>query len=77
MSETTTDASESGGDESPGTVERIRSVSPFTGGRPDAEMDVIGWSIFLGLVILVLPLLPILVVVWAITKVIDALDPRE
>lgn len=77
MSDTTTDTGEATTDDSPGPVERIRSVSPLSRGRPDAEMDVIGWSIFLGLVILVLPLLPVLIVVWAITKVIDALDPRE
>jgi hypothetical protein len=43
--------------------------------RPDAEMDTIGWSIFFGMLILLLPLLPLLVLVWLITKVLDAMTP--
>lgn len=64
--------------ESPnGPVELLRSVSPVSGGRRDAEMDVIGWSVFLGMLILLVPFLPIIAVVWVITKLLDALDPRE
>jgi hypothetical protein len=43
--------------------------------RPDAEMDVIGWSLFLGMLILLVPLLPVLLLVWVITKVLDAVTP--
>jgi hypothetical protein len=55
--------------------EPLRSVTPLSGTRPNQEMDVIGWSIFLGLVILMIPLLPFLVIVWLISKVVEALTP--
>ncbi|AXG06165.1 hypothetical protein DU500_06745 [Haloplanus rubicundus] len=45
--------------------------------RADAEMDAIGWTIFLGMLILFLPLLPVILLVWAITKVLDAVAPTE
>jgi len=43
--------------------------------RTDAEMDAIGWSVFLGMVILLLPLLPFLLLLWLVTKVLDAVVP--
>ncbi|MFC7026693.1 hypothetical protein ACFQH8_02570 [Halomicroarcula sp. GCM10025710] len=48
--------------------EPIRSVTPLTGPHPDAEMDVIGWGIFLGLMLLLVPLLPFIIVVWLISS---------
>jgi hypothetical protein len=53
--------------------EVARSVTPPYRGRPDREMDVIGWSVFLGLVILSLPFLPALVVVWGVKKLLEVL----
>jgi hypothetical protein len=58
-----------------GTVYRTLG-KPFRA-RRDAEMDVVGWSLFLGLLILLLPLLPILLLVWLITKVLEAMTPTE
>lgn len=46
----------------------IPTVTPEYFGRPDREMDVIGWMIFLGLIVLLIPLLPFLLVVWAIDR---------
>lgn len=43
--------------------------------RGDAEMNAIGWTIFLGMAILLLPLLPFIVLIWLITKVLDAVAP--
>ncbi|AZH24675.1 DUF7535 family protein [Haloplanus aerogenes] len=43
----------------------------------DAEMDAIGWSIFLGMMILLLPLMPFLLLIWLVTKVLDAVAPTE
>ena len=45
--------------------------------RADAEMDAIGWTIFLGMIILFVPLLPFILLVWVITKVLDAVAPTE
>jgi len=45
--------------------------------RPDAEMDAIGWTIALGMVILFVPLLPFIILVWVITKVLDAVAPTR
>ncbi len=55
--------------------EPLRTVTPPSGTHPDAQMDVIGWLIFLGLLILLLPVLPLLLVVWLISRVSDALSP--
>ena len=49
-------------------VEVIRTVTPGYGGRPDREMDVIGWLIALGMVILLLPLIPALIALWLLSK---------
>ncbi|RCU46554.1 hypothetical protein DU504_04060 [Haloplanus salinus] len=45
--------------------------------RADAEMDAVGWTIFLGMVILFIPLLPLIVLVWLITKLLDAVAPTR
>ncbi|WP_123535791.1 DUF7535 family protein [Halosimplex salinum] len=69
MSDTTADESED-----PGTATQLlRTVTPGTGYRPDVEMDSLGWALFLGLVILLVPLLPFLIVGWLFTKALDFL----
>jgi hypothetical protein len=63
-----------GGDETGGLLpEPLRTVTPPCRGRPDAEMDAIGWSLALGMVILLVPFLPLIAVVWAVSKVVDFL----
>lgn len=37
-------------------------------------MDVIGWSIFLGLLVLLVPMLPFLVIGFLISKVVAVID---
>jgi hypothetical protein len=54
-----------------------RSVSPRYTSRRNAEMDSIGWTIFLGMVVLLVPLLPFLVVVWVLERGISALAGRR
>ena len=54
----------------------LRTVTPPSGTHPDAQMDAIGWLIFLGLLILLLPVLPLLLVVWLISRASDALSPQ-
>ena len=61
------------------TLEPAKAVyrtlgEPFRA-RADAEMDAVGWTIFLGMLILLVPLLPFIVLVWLITKVLDAVAP--
>ncbi|WP_324665889.1 DUF7535 family protein [Haloarcula sediminis] len=51
----------------------LRTVTPPSGTHPDAQMDAIGWVILLGLLVLLLPVLPILVVVWLINAVRESL----
>lgn len=58
--------------EEPGPAKRaIRTVTPGGRGRPDVEMDSLGWALFLGLVILLVPLLPFIVIVWGIAKLTE------
>ena len=54
-----------------------RTVTPEYVGREDVEMDVVGWGLFLGLVVLLVPLLPFLVIIWLVGKVLDATFPTE
>ncbi|WP_321112722.1 DUF7535 family protein [Halorussus salinisoli] len=47
----------------------VRTVTPSYRGRPDAEMTTIGIAYGLGLVVLLIPLLPFIVVVWILSKI--------
>ncbi|WP_336336068.1 DUF7535 family protein [Haloarcula brevis] len=53
----------------------LRSVTPGTRSRPNEGMDMIGWGMLAGLLVLLFPLLPFIVIVWGISKVTDALTP--
>lgn len=55
-------------DDPSGLGERMRTVTPLTGGHPNRQMDNFGWGIFLGLLVLLFPLLPFLLIVWVISK---------
>lgn len=54
----------------------VRSVTPPYHGRPDAEMTAIGIAYFLGLVVLLVPLLPFVVIVWVLSKVMGRVARR-
>ena len=58
-------------DDAGGLAERIRTVTPEYFGHPDVEMDVLGWSLFLGLAVLLVPLLPFIAIVWLISKLTE------
>jgi hypothetical protein len=46
----------------------LRTVTPLTGSSPNQQMDAIGWLIFIGMAIVLLPLLPVFVAVWLVSK---------
>jgi hypothetical protein len=52
---------------------RAPTVSESIGFRPDMEMDVIGWAIFLTMLVVVVPLLPFLIVYLAVSWLLDRL----
>ena len=56
--------------------EALRTVTPGYGPKKDVEMDVIGWSILLGMVILLVPLLPFIAIAWLISKVAERGERR-
>ncbi|UIP00653.1 hypothetical protein Hbl1158_04650 [Halobaculum sp. CBA1158] len=49
-----------------------RTVTPGYTSHSDDGMNAIGWAVFLGVVLLLVPLLPLIVVVWGVNKVIEA-----
>ena len=49
-------------------------VTPSHLGRPDVEVNVIGWLIFSGLLVVILPVLPFLAVLGLAGKLQDALS---
>ncbi|GGO02123.1 hypothetical protein GCM10009030_36330 [Haloarcula pellucida] len=57
--------------------EPLRTVTPLTGPHRDESMDVIGWGMFLGLLVLLMPLLPFILIVWLISKVTEAVAPSN
>jgi hypothetical protein len=54
----------------------LRTVTPPYHGHPDSEMNTIGIAVFLGMLVLLVPLLPFLIIVWAISKLTDELAGR-
>ncbi|MCO8242445.1 MULTISPECIES: hypothetical protein [unclassified Haladaptatus] len=54
----------------------VRTVTPPYYGHSDREMNTIGAGIFLGLLVLLIPLLPFLIIVWVISKLTDELTTR-
>ena len=55
--------------------EPLRTVTPPSTTHPNESMDVIGWAIFVGLVVVLTPLIPIVAVIWLLAKAQDALRP--
>jgi hypothetical protein len=61
-------------DEAPSTIKNVyRTVTPGVSEQENVEMDIFGWTIFLGVLFFLLPLLPFILIVWVITKLLDAL----
>ena len=56
--------------------EAIRTVTPSFRGRPDREMNLIGFAYFLVLLVVLIPLFPFLIIVWVLTKVLGALRQK-
>jgi len=62
----------------PGLVTRAyRTVTPGYRAREEGSMNAIGWAVFLGIVLLMVPLLPFVIVVWLVARVIDALAGED
>jgi len=57
--------------------EPLRTVTPPSGTHPDAAMNAIGWLILAGLLVLLLPVLPVLALIWLFSKVTEALQSGE
>jgi hypothetical protein len=61
-----------------GTLTKVyRTVSPSYAARPDAEMDTIGWAMFLLMLALFVPLLPFVLIVWVVSKAVEAVVGRD
>lgn len=54
--------------------EVLRTVTPGVKGKRDPDMDVIGWGILLGMLVLLVPLLPFIIIVVVFTKLLDLLS---
>ena len=58
----------------------LRTVTPGYFGREDREMNTIGWGLFFGMLLLLVPLLPFIVIVWVVSKLfewIQRLQPSQ
>lgn len=65
------------GDETPALAARLRdgyrTVTPSYLPHPDAEMDAVGWTFFVLLLVLFVPFLPLVALVWLLSKAIEFL----
>lgn len=72
-----TEGSDEPADEPTLLVRAYRTVTPTYRSRPDVEMDVVGWGLFVGLLFLLVPFLPVIVAVWLISKVVERVAPTR
>jgi hypothetical protein len=50
----------------------LRTVTlPFTG-KENAQMNVIGWIVFFGLLVVVIPVLPVIALIWLAAKLTNS-----
>lgn len=64
-------------DQTPPALERAyRTVTPAYRGRGDGEMTVFGLGYALVLAVLLVPLIPFVVLLWAVSKAFDAVSGR-
>ncbi|WP_435360215.1 DUF7535 family protein [Haloarchaeobius sp. DFWS5] len=54
----------------------LRTVTPPTGPHSDVDMSLIGWVMFGLLALLLLPVLPVIVLIWALEKVTELIRGR-
>jgi hypothetical protein len=54
-------------DEQGAARKAIRTVTPEFFGRPDREMDVVGWLLFVGIIVVFVPLLPFILLIWLVS----------
>lgn len=52
----------------------LRTATPPNRGRPDREMDAIGWLVFVGTAIILVSLFPFVVALWAIVRTLEAVS---
>jgi hypothetical protein len=52
-------------------VEVLRTVTPGYGSRENTEMNALGWGLFLGLLVILVPFLPFIAIAWVISKVLE------
>ncbi len=55
----------------------LRTVKPTRIPRPNSGMNAIGWGIFLGMGIVLLPLAPFILIAWLFSKLFARADPRD
>lgn len=46
----------------------LRTVTPLSGLHSNQQMDLVGWVMFLSMVVVLLPLLPVFLAVWLVSK---------
>ncbi|MFQ3293539.1 MAG: hypothetical protein ACI9PP_000825 [Halobacteriales archaeon] len=63
--------SDSAAEEDTTLVDAIRTVTPPTPNRSNLQMNTFGWGLVFGMVILLIPLLPFVVIIWGISKVLE------
>lgn len=75
---TAADATDSTRADEPGPLrEAIRTVTPPYLGRPDTEMNAVGWGYLAVLVVLLVPFLPFAVLIWGTVRLIELVDGEE
>lgn len=58
-------------------TQAVQTVTPPYVGRPDAEMNTLGWGYVAVLVLLLFPFLPFVLLVWGTVRLIEALTGQD
>ncbi|MFC6787374.1 hypothetical protein ACFQFH_16320 [Halobaculum halobium] len=65
-------------DDDAGLVKTVyRTVTPGYDSHSDDGMNAIGWAMFLGLLVILFPLLPFVALVWGVTKLIEVIAGED
>lgn len=57
------------GDDPNAVTKVLRTVTPGSRPHRDVSMDTFGWVLFLGMIVILVPLIPFLVLTWVLLKI--------
>ncbi|MCT9095128.1 hypothetical protein [Haloarchaeobius sp. HME9146] len=64
-------------EQQPSTAKKaLRTVTKLPGGHPNEQMSAVGLVMFGLLLVIMLPILPVIALVWLVGKVLESVRPK-